>query len=289
MKKCIICFKEKEINEFNEEHIFPEAIGGNLKIYDCCKLCNSKMGAIIDSELTNNEYIQIIRFLLKIKGKNGIINPFNLLLNSAFEGIKGKLIFEKSGKYSKFEIIQKTTIETEKSIQIVCDSDNMEGMLKTINKKIAKSNQPPFTIEDLRKNTTSIPHPKLNYINIIINQENDDKALIYLIPELLKITYELGYYHFKEKYLDDPTSIAIRNAIEEIISGKLIIDRPTSIEIDDFNWKDIKRCNSYQFLIKNNKIICHLNILNFITARIVLSENSNNYESINENINESVF
>ncbi|MFC0779886.1 HNH endonuclease [Flavobacterium sp. HJSW_4] len=289
MKKCIICFKEKEINEFNEEHIFPEAIGGNLKIYDCCKLCNSKMGAIIDSELTNNEYIKIVRFLLKIKGKNGIINPFNSLSNSAFEGIKGKLIFEKSGKYSKFEIIQKTTIETEKSLQIVCDSDNMEGMLKTINKKIAKSNQPPFTIEDLRKNTTSIPHPKLNYINIIINQENDDKALIYLIPELLKITYELGYYHFKEKYLNDPTSIAIRNAIEEIISGKLIIDRPTSIEIDGFNWKDIKRYNSYQFLIKNNKIMCHLNILNFITARIVLSENSNNYESINENINESVF
>lgn len=64
---------------------------------------------------------------------------------------------------------------------------------------------------------------------------------------------------------------------------------PTSIEIDGFNWKDIKRYNSYQFLIKNNKIMCHLNILNFITARIVLSENSNNYESINENINESVF
>ncbi|WP_072973822.1 HNH endonuclease [Flavobacterium saccharophilum] len=289
MKKCIICLKKKVINEFNEEHIFPEAIGGNLKIYDCCKLCNSKMGSKIDNELTNNEYIKIIRFLLKIKGKNGIINPFNTLLNSAFEGIKGKLIFEKSGKYSKFEIIQKTIIETENSLKIVCDSDNMEGMLKTINKKIAKSNQPPYTFEDLRKNTTSISHPKLNNIDIKINLENDNKALIYIIPELLKITYELGYYHFKEKYLKDPTSIAIRNAIEEIISGKLIIDMPTYIEIDGFNWKDIKRYNSYQFLIKNNKIICHLNILNFITARIVLSKNSNDYKLINENINESVF
>lgn len=45
MQKCIYCLKEKSKEEFNREHVIPEAIGtfeNNLVLHNCvCELCNS--------------------------------------------------------------------------------------------------------------------------------------------------------------------------------------------------------------------------------------------------------
>ena len=77
MKTCIICRKEKLENEFNEEHIIQDSIGGRIKINDVCKECNSKLGNKVDIHLTNNFMSELNRFELGIKGKSGKLpNPF---------------------------------------------------------------------------------------------------------------------------------------------------------------------------------------------------------------------
>ena len=58
MKKCIICEKIKNEEEFNKEHIIPEFIGGSLTINSVCKSCNSRLGKEIDSEILNDYLIK---------------------------------------------------------------------------------------------------------------------------------------------------------------------------------------------------------------------------------------
>lgn len=52
--KCIFCDLSKN---FNDEHIIPESIGGNIIINNVCVDCNSKFGSEIDIKLTRNKHI----------------------------------------------------------------------------------------------------------------------------------------------------------------------------------------------------------------------------------------
>src|SRR5205823_3130325 len=49
----------------SEEHVFPEAIGGTLKIARVCKPCNNFLGANVDVLLTDHTLILIKRVLIK--------------------------------------------------------------------------------------------------------------------------------------------------------------------------------------------------------------------------------
>ena len=42
--KCIICKNPKDEKDFNEEHVFPDSIGGEYKIHNVCKDCNGHLG-----------------------------------------------------------------------------------------------------------------------------------------------------------------------------------------------------------------------------------------------------
>lgn len=52
--KSIICKKDNQEEDFNEEHVFPESIGGKYKIHTVCKECNSHFGKIIDNKFINS-------------------------------------------------------------------------------------------------------------------------------------------------------------------------------------------------------------------------------------------
>lgn len=64
MKTCIYCKKTKEENEFNREHIIPQAIGGasetnNPLIIEVCKRCNSIAGFFIDTPFVKFWFIGV--------------------------------------------------------------------------------------------------------------------------------------------------------------------------------------------------------------------------------------
>ncbi len=76
MKNCVICRKPKD--DFNDEHVIPDAIQGYYHIYKVCTECNSFMGANVDNKITNHAFIQFQRYLLDIKGKGGSVpNPLS--------------------------------------------------------------------------------------------------------------------------------------------------------------------------------------------------------------------
>src|SRR5688500_7383766 len=53
MRTCIYCGEEKEENSFSDEHIWPDALGGDYlpdfwRTNDVCQRCNSLSGVFVD-------------------------------------------------------------------------------------------------------------------------------------------------------------------------------------------------------------------------------------------------
>lgn len=64
MKRCVYCNQDKGEDEFSEEHVLPQAIGGNLsptnpfKTSDVCARCNNFCGLFIDAPFIKSWFTQ---------------------------------------------------------------------------------------------------------------------------------------------------------------------------------------------------------------------------------------
>lgn len=67
-KQCIFCLEEKPLTI---EHVFPESIGGRLKIPFVCKDCNSKLGSTVDGKFQALFPFILNRQIYGLKGKKG--------------------------------------------------------------------------------------------------------------------------------------------------------------------------------------------------------------------------
>ena len=91
MKKCIICGELKKENEFNIEHIIPEALGNkSLKIDNVCVNCNSKLGSKVDKYITTGFFMELVRMCNNVGGKNNKL-PFPFKEGMDEEGNKIRL------------------------------------------------------------------------------------------------------------------------------------------------------------------------------------------------------
>jgi hypothetical protein len=68
ISSCIICRNPTE--SLTDEHIYPEAVGGDLKAAILCKACNSKIGEKIDGPYTAQKNIQLARVAYGLGGKS---------------------------------------------------------------------------------------------------------------------------------------------------------------------------------------------------------------------------
>lgn len=116
MKKCIICEKIKNNEEFNKEHIIPESIGGSLTIENVCKACNSKLGKEIDSKIINDFLIkgEIVGNKIRSK-KNKEKILFENLTSNKNPQVKLKAKKGKNGEFEKWE--SNTSLKT--SLELV--------------------------------------------------------------------------------------------------------------------------------------------------------------------------
>ena len=88
MSQAQICFACKEFCVLTKEHIIPQALGGRLKAYLYCEVCNKNFGKGIDSEITKQ--FGYIATLLKIKRERG--NPQHFEVVDVNKGIS--LVFD---------------------------------------------------------------------------------------------------------------------------------------------------------------------------------------------------
>jgi len=185
MKTCFLC-GIKSSESFPDEHIFPEALNGILKISSICRKCNNTIGTKIESKVIEDPLILIARHHLKIAapGKK-VKHPLEGY--GIDEEIKKKLVT----KLVNGELISQYLPEYEEEIigdrvqmKVFGSLDRADEIVNGLMKKGQKRN---LILKDV--NIEMNPPSKIR-----INKKIPYNLKEYL-PFLFKVTYELLIYH----------------------------------------------------------------------------------------------
>ena len=283
MKQCIFCMKQKEDKEFNKEHIILEALGGKGDKDIClqvCTSCNSSLGTRVDASLLNHSIAKYMRYCLKIRGKNGVPNPFKgMEITYADTPVVGELKVNKEGKINGFRAKHQVIDYNGKRLII----GPRKGFAAYVNSELIKCNREPLTEKEILENKFDFGEPKIPHIaSIEFPEEIRTQYLIYAFPTLLKMSYEYCFTMLGEKYLRDSVATDIRNFLMTYDYKKntgYIVPTRASLKLEDDEKKEIL-LNMYT---DNNNVWIKI-ILWGISADICMSESASEYKIVNHSI-----
>lgn len=277
MKQCIFCKEYKEDSEFNREHIILESLGGNGNediCFNVCKTCNSSLGTRVDACLVNHEITKVMRYYFKIKGKNGVPNPFKKQkIKYADTPFEGKLKTDKEGNIIGFRADYKI-YENDGNVII---AGPKKGFVEYVNSQLENLGKPSMTKEEILGNVLDLGELKIPHINKIeFSEELKTEYLNYAFPTMLKMAYEFCFVKLGKKYLDDPIAIDIRNFLMKFDYKKFeYYECPTSARI---SWLEESRRFISLFLLKEeNKIFVEINLYGCVLCTICMSKSIKNY------------
>jgi hypothetical protein len=196
MKTCIICRLPKE--DFNDEHVIPDAIQGYYHIRSVCRDCNSTMGSKIDSKLTNHKFMEFQRELLGIKGKSGNI-PNPMAGTHALEKDptqKVQIHVDKRGHW-KPRLLPKVPDKAavNGSFSITIDQNDKAQLEKIVEKFLKRNGIPKERVKmEITYNSTKEP--------ILVDLDID---ILEFKMALLKIAYEFTIDQLPT-YFNDPSA-----------------------------------------------------------------------------------
>lgn len=252
MMRCIIC--DNEIDEENEEHIIPFALGNKkFTINSICKKCNSLLGQKIDNETTENIMAQLFRQQNDIPGHSGTVpNAFAKGKNEKGEDIR-------VSKDMKPTIVPRDYSDNKK-IHIVAPS--VEQAEAIIEKKLKRKGLPPLTEEQKRKIRETKPEkyqPEISYQFSL----NLDKLKL----EWIRIAFETLYYQHGEEILQEESICQLKKILydylyfdkydKKLINGKIgtTKDKKELPELDALKQLlNEKVIHLIQVISKNNEI-----------------------------------
>lgn len=206
---CIIC--REVTDDFSDEHVIPDALGGYYHIHTVCTSCNSNLGSAIDSKLVNHQFADFQRYLLGLRGKSKKLpNPFSGTHHLADdESKKIQLRLDSDNKPVPYTITNVTyeKIESDEGgtkVSICLDASDekkLDGMLNKIAKKLR------VPIEQFENIDRSI-QTQSPYIKFTLAIDLSEFKI-----GLLKIAYEFAV-DTVEDYFDDPSATEISRIIK---------------------------------------------------------------------------
>lgn len=106
--KCIYCLQEKSVEEFNVEHVVPQAFGTyqeNLTLHDnqVCKECNSAFSKEIEVKITRNSYESVMRVSkgVKLKSDGEILSGSRINIqgiDGIYKGLELKVVVDNNSQ-----------------------------------------------------------------------------------------------------------------------------------------------------------------------------------------------
>lgn len=200
-QECIICRKLKKENEFSDEHVIPESIGGYYHIYTVCRDCNSKLGQRVDSAIVNHSLTKFHRYLYNLAGKSGKIpSPFSSNNSTLCDDPtqKVKISTNNIGDMDCYFIPKISTIDDILStgeISITLDKRDESKIEPILNGLSKRLNIP---LDELKQDLIISQHKAPIHIRdtITINTLNFKIGL-------LKIAYEFAVDSIPEYYMDE--------------------------------------------------------------------------------------
>lgn len=283
---CILCIGKNPITDHNpltDEHIFPEAIGGDM-IFEksLCKHCNSSLGSNIDIHLTEHLSILYQRKMFGLTGKKGgISNPLPEFIDSY--GRRGNLTTDSFNFRSTKINCSDTAVA-----YIPSNNETWDESIEALNKILTRSNHPPLSKE------------KIDELKLMASQQTETlisastKIFIDLIEyrrSFFKIAYELTIYWLGNKYINDPMAIKLRECLNCIFVSDLSSPKHWSknfsvnYNIEIYNESTLKNIfknthiNSHSALLRKtgNYLICFIKIFQVFIGYVCVSKNSEQY------------
>lgn len=226
---CIFCHKTcKPTNE----HIVPEFLGGSLIIKDVCKKCNSEMGSAFEGPLSKSVLFRLPRHIHNIQGKSSA--PINAFPNTGQTEDGSKVRIDSDFKpYIVTKTEEKQVFGGGFALDLtvdVSDEGKIPQIIETKIRRMLKKENPNMPREEVdtivRNALESLPsdykvetyQPTIKY-----SESMDFNHLNFL---MMKIAYEIAFYHHGSNVLLDKSNIKLRKSIYERntkaeISGRL--------------------------------------------------------------------
>ena len=269
MNECIIC--RKKTDNFSDEHVIPDALGGYYHIYSVCKRCNSKLGNCVDSKLINHLFSTFERFTLGLKGKRGKIpNPFSgthTLKNDDFQ--KVRLEVDNNGKFLPRYIpkIEEKILNGKPLISVTIDNRDSNKLPHILNKIAKKYNVNPNEMK-----SEEILNQKDSEISIALSVDFEEFKI-----GLLKIAYEFAVDSIPIYYQDNQAKIISKYLYNCKVEDKSLF---FGSGFEDKIFQNLKwMFNTHskkQYLILINVeqygLICIIYLSNYISIAIKLSD-----------------
>lgn len=286
--KCIICKNEFSEDDFDDEHVFPESIGGEFPLENMvCKTCNHHLGSKVDRPFVNNFLIEHYRYRFSIANKKGVVpNPYKN--GAAVNNPDQKINWDpNNGTLYNFPIKPVVKFRDDGALEIsasVDESSGEEALFEMI-QKTATRNGKQISIEDIKENSDIRyveDHERIEYTFTM------DLFEYYGI--FVKIAYELASYWLGNIYLNDPTGNELRKFLYEFINNDLTPQEALSkhnIKLNvglvnnepDFEIPNQKNSHCALIFKDSNSLNIYINIFNVFQGTVRVSENSKLYPS----------
>lgn len=283
MRQCIFCMQWKEEKEFNREHIILEALGGKGDKDIClnvCTTCNSSLGTRVDASLLNQDITKYMRYKFKIKGKNGVPNPFRgVEIKYADTPIIGELKVNKEGKIDGFRAKYQELEYNGKKLIV----GPKKGFAQYVNSRLIANGMDSLTEKYILENKFEFGKPKNPHIEYVeFPEEIKEQYLIYAFPAMVKMAYEYCFVMLGEKYLKDCIAVDIRNFLMKYDYKKdAEYYSPTRVSMEWINEEN--REISLKIQVDNNSIWVRIVLWGMVLADICMSEEAFEYKVTEDN------
>ena len=211
MFRCIFCRQDLDDSRRSIEHVFPEAIGGTLKLRDLCKPCNDLFGHSADVSLTDHFLIKMDRRFLRVNGKGAAPNPFERGLLHEPEG-STKVRWEETGYVYRHP--SKRTVDGRDELWLdPRDAGQGDGIRRRSQAREGRDGEPLQVKVAKGYSSGTLDFPI-------------DTSMASAIRGLVKIAYETAALLVGDTYLNGENAESVRDFLRDPAAG------PESLRVD---------------------------------------------------------
>lgn len=254
--------------------MFPDAIGGKLVLSCVCKSCNDQIGSYVDSQLTENFLVRMLRMSLCIENKGGVV-PSPLHDGTIKDHPERRGSFhpngDGTGQVTLRPLVERTREnDGRERVKIVAAPHEAEEILRKIQERAARDG---CNIRVIEKSQSIIGKP------VVIKEVKAGPTN--LIRALLKIAYELGVYWLGPTYASHVSGLSIARAVVTgvfaDVEATLGYFPPRSAFVD---WEIPSWYHAAHLEVADGGIWIALRVFNVVEARVLLVDHSQDFPQV---------
>lgn len=272
---CIFCYRGRSEIDLTEEHIFPEALGGQLIVRAVCKRCNDQLGSYVDGMLTEDFLVRMLRLGLRIPNKSGAVpSPLHDAAVKDHPHRRGTYFQpnrEGGGRVKLLPLVERAISPDGRStVKVVAEPQEAEEILRKLRERAARKGQEIRVVERWKetiKKPTVVKETQTQPTN--------------LVRPLLKIAYELGVLWLGAEYASHvcglPLARAVVTGVVADVEAQLGYFPPRSSFGD---WAIPSWYHAGALQVVDGRVWTAVRVFNVIEARVLLADAQDDFPGV---------